>query len=74
MSKEEEKTAAPTIISGEPILVEAPTRKEANEKVAAIRDEAKKLGFIELPGGFVHRVRNDICDPGVFIATLTFKK
>ena len=68
MSKDtDNKTTA--ITPGKPVKVEASTRKEAGEAIAAIRKEAAEQGLTEKEGGFISATED-----GKFIAELNFTK
>lgn len=56
-----------SIEPGKPVNVEAATRKETADKVAAIRKEAAALGMTETQGGFIFE------EAGVFVAELNFE-
>lgn len=75
MSKKDEvidqQNAATTIEAGKPITIGADTRKDATEKLNALRKQAEADGLTQTDGGFI--MFNTAGD-GKFSAVITFNK
>jgi len=59
---------------GVPVKVEGTTREEAAARVKDLRRRAHEQGLTEKEGGFIHKVRKDFRDPGIYVAELVFVK
>ena len=75
MSKKDEvidqQNAATTIEAGKPITIGTDTRKDATEKLNALRKQAEADGLTQTDGGFI---MFNAAGDGKFSAVITFNK